>query len=156
MVILPERQAQQSPVCGSLTPDRARLELVAKTKTVVVADDDPDIVRLLFEVLSRRGFKVVPTTSPIGIGALVRRNRPDVLILDVMMPGLDGESVARLIEDAGQRVPIVFYSAMDEGRLLELIGRVPRSTYVQKGTPIAEIADTVDRIGRMYGVSQTP
>ena len=69
---------------------------------MLIADDDPDILRLLAERCKALGFEV--ETARNGIKALIvaRRSHPDILILDVNMPEADGLSVCvRLLESVG-------------------------------------------------------
>jgi DNA-binding response OmpR family regulator len=70
-------------------------------RKVLVVDDDPRIVALVRAYLAREGFDVVTARS--GPEALERaeRHRPDLVVLDLMLPGLDGLEVARRLREAG-------------------------------------------------------
>ncbi|HXF72310.1 MAG TPA: response regulator [Actinomycetota bacterium] len=80
---------------------------------VLVVDDDPAIVRLLEVNFRLEGFEVDATTRGERAVELARAAPPDAVVLDVMMPGLDGWEVCRRLRDeAGLAgVPIVFLSA---------------------------------------------
>ncbi|MBO0826396.1 MAG: response regulator transcription factor [Streptosporangiales bacterium] len=80
---------------------------------LVVVDDEPNIVELLSASLRFAGFDV--TTADNGVEALdaVRNARPDLLVLDVMMPGMDGFAVVRRLRADGLRVPVLFLTARD-------------------------------------------
>ncbi|HEX6446635.1 MAG TPA: response regulator transcription factor [Streptosporangiales bacterium] len=80
---------------------------------LVVVDDEPNIVELLSASLRFAGFDV--TTASNGTEALeaVRSARPDLLVLDVMMPGMDGFAVVRRLRADGVRVPVLFLTARD-------------------------------------------
>lgn len=83
-------------------------------KRVLVADDDPSISRLLERVLGRE-FDVVTASDGNAALALAGQIRPNLLILDVMMPGLDGFQLAgrvRMVPDL-KSVPIIFLTARD-------------------------------------------
>ncbi len=123
--------------------------------TVLVVDDDPDIRRMVALVLRREGYEVQTADSPMGVTTLVRRIEPKVLILDVSMPGLSGDNLAKLLTRAVGRRPIVFYSAMPDAELLALCRRIPDSTYLAKGAPLSRLVETVDRMVRLYA-SQHP
>ena len=79
---------------------------------VLVVDDDPKILSLLRRGLSFEGYQV--TTADDGPGALAsaRDEPPDLVVLDVMMPGLDGIEVCRRIR-SGADVPILMLTARD-------------------------------------------
>ncbi|WP_370328191.1 response regulator transcription factor [Euzebya sp.] len=81
---------------------------------VLVVDDDPAILASLGRALALEGF--APRTADGGLAALaaVRRRRPDVIVLDVGMPDVDGVRVARRLRADGIDVPICVLSARDE------------------------------------------
>lgn len=80
---------------------------------LLVVDDEPNILELLTMSLRFVGFVVATATN--GTDALKRAQefQPDLVILDVMMPGLDGFEVARQLRSRGDRVPVVFLTARD-------------------------------------------
>ena len=86
------------------------------TKSVLVVDDDPEIVTMLSTRLGKRGYKV--TTASDGVRALemAKEDKPDVVLLDVMMPGKSGWEVARALKQdpETQNVKIVMVSAIGE------------------------------------------
>jgi DNA-binding response OmpR family regulator len=86
---------------------------------VLIVDDDPAILRMLVRVLTVRGHEVDGADSPYGVSAVVQQRQPDVVLLDVMMPGLSGTSLAQLIEklDMPTRPTVILYSAMPEDQL---------------------------------------
>jgi len=82
--------------------------------SVLVVDDDPAIREALDRALRLEGFGV--STQPDGRGALasVGERAPDVMVLDVMMPGLSGVEVVRRMRAGGHELPICVLSARDE------------------------------------------
>jgi two-component system response regulator MprA len=80
---------------------------------VLVADDDPPLRRMLQRTLIAEGFEV--TVAGDGGAALVEAERaaPDVIVLDVAMPGLDGLAVCRRLRDKGVPTPILMLTARD-------------------------------------------
>lgn len=85
---------------------------------ILVVDDVPENVRLLEAVLVSRGYEVV--TANDGLAALerVQTAEPDLILLDVMMPGLDGWRVAEALleDDRTNEIPIIFLTARAEFR----------------------------------------
>ncbi len=81
---------------------------------VLVVDDDPAILRSLVRALTLEGFS--PRTADGGLPALaaVRQQRPDVMVLDIGMPGVDGIQVTRRLRSDGIETPICILSARDE------------------------------------------
>jgi two-component system response regulator MprA len=80
--------------------------------TVLVVDDDDRLLSSVRRVLAYEGYRVLTASSgPEGL-QLARDESPDLIILDVMMPGLDGLEVARRVQ-AGGGVPVLMLSARD-------------------------------------------
>jgi two-component system, OmpR family, alkaline phosphatase synthesis response regulator PhoP len=82
-------------------------------KTILVVDDEPKIVQLARDYLEHAGFAVV--TAPDGKSALdeVRRRRPDLVVLDLGLPQLDGLDVTRSVR-ADSNLPIIMLTARDD------------------------------------------
>ncbi len=82
---------------------------------ILVTDDVPANVLLLKMVLSRFGYQVITNTDPRKVEALVDENQPDLILLDVMMPGLSGFEVCKLlkVKEATKDIPIIFLTALD-------------------------------------------
>ena len=83
---------------------------------LLVVDDEPVILELLAGALRFAGFDVL--TAATGAEALraAAVGRPDLILLDVMMPGCDGFEVIRRIHDSGPRIPVIFLTARDTPR----------------------------------------
>ncbi|MGI8714037.1 MAG: response regulator transcription factor [Solirubrobacteraceae bacterium] len=92
----------------------ARVAVVADSpERVLVVDDDPPLRRMLARTLTAEGFAV--TVAPDGGAALVevQRAAPDVIVLDVAMPAIDGLSVCRRLRGKGLPTPILMLTARD-------------------------------------------
>jgi DNA-binding response OmpR family regulator len=86
---------------------------VAKRHRILVADDDPTIAAMLRRYLEREFDVDVAVDGPSAIALASKLPSPDLLLLDVMMPGLDGLGVAQRVRMLPQlaRVPIIFLTA---------------------------------------------
>jgi len=88
-------------------------EHAGKTMQVAVIDDDPDILKVLRVILGARGIEVQEALSGLKGFVMVKRELPDVVLLDIMMPDIDGFEVLRKLkldpETAG--IPVIFLSA---------------------------------------------
>ncbi len=92
--------------------------MAAAPSRVLVIDDDPWIVRSTAMVLEAEGFDVSTATSGEAGIADARRDPPGVILLDIMMPGLDGwETLERLkVDEATREIPVVVFSAREATR----------------------------------------
>ncbi|MFG1701266.1 response regulator transcription factor [Nonomuraea sp. NPDC049309] len=81
---------------------------------LLIVEDDPNILELLAASLRFAGFDV--TTAKSGLDAVnaVQRHRPDLVVLDVMLPDLDGFEIVERMRGGGMHTPVVFLTARDE------------------------------------------
>src|SRR5580692_7846998 len=82
--------------------------------TILLADDDPITLDSLAACLAPEGFHTLLATNGEEALALWREHKPDLLCLDIMMPGLDGYEVCRKVRAADAAVPVLFLSAKSE------------------------------------------
>ena len=86
--------------------------------TILVADDDPDVMGVLLDTLEPEGFRVLTANDGISALALARAEHPDVIVLDWMMPGQDGLQVCRALRsDSDPRladVPVVLITGRSD------------------------------------------
>ena len=80
---------------------------------LLVVEDDPNIRELLSASLRFAGFAVDAVTTGTEAVTAARDSRPDLIVLDVMLPDLDGFEVMRRLRETGVRVPVVFLTARD-------------------------------------------
>src|SRR5215472_12364041 len=101
-----------SSVASPLDPTQPALS----TGRVLIVDDTPANLALLAEMLMNRGYEVsVATNGPRALN-LVEAAPPDLVMLDVSMPDMDGYEVCRRLQarPSTARIPIIFLSALDE------------------------------------------
>ncbi len=80
---------------------------------VLLVDDDIEALRLIGLVLKRRGYEIIPVANGQRALEAIKNGKPDLIILDVMMPGLDGYSVAEKLRNSPEtdQIPILFLTA---------------------------------------------
>src|SRR5918994_695975 len=83
---------------------------------VLLVDDDAPILRMLERTLGAEGYAVVAAADGGSALAAVERSLPDLIVLDVAMPGMDGLSVTRRLRAKGLAVPILLLTARDAVR----------------------------------------
>lgn len=87
-----------------------------KEQSIVIVDDIPDNLRLLADILMDKGYKVRPAPSGLRAVATIRKEPPELILLDIMMPGMDGYEVCRQLkaDEKTKDIPIIFLSALNE------------------------------------------
>jgi two-component system OmpR family response regulator len=113
--------------------------MTATKQRVLVVDDEPSIVDAVATALRYEGFEVREATTGRAALAAAQEDPPDLVVLDVMLPDLDGLEVTRRLRADGIRVPILFLTARDsvEDKVAGLT--VGGDDYVTKPFSLAEI-----------------
>jgi adenylate cyclase len=85
---------------------------------ILVVDDTPSNVKLLADILSAKGYAVVTAVNGAEALARTERDTPDLVLLDVMMPGMSGYDVCRKLRDnpATAMLPVIMVTALDPGQ----------------------------------------
>ena len=83
-------------------------------KKILVVDDDKDLLYIMKENLSDAGYSVLTADEADKALKLAREEKPDLVILDIMLPGKDGTSVAREMQDSPstKKIPIIFLTGL--------------------------------------------
>src|SRR5690348_7789408 len=118
---------------------------------VLVVDDEPDITELVAMALRYEGFTVKTTATGRGALTAVSQFSPSLVILDVMLPDIDGLEVLKRLNSAGTKVPIIFLTAKDatEDKVHGLT--IGGDDYVTKPFSIEELMARVRVVLRRHG-----
>jgi DNA-binding response OmpR family regulator len=117
--------------------------------SILVVDDEPTIAEVVARYLARAGYETRTAADGPSAVAAAAVSRPDLVVLDIMLPGIDGlEVMRRLHEDAGERVPVILLTAKGEesDRLVGL--RRGADDYVVKPFSPLELVARVDAVLR--------
>lgn len=112
---------------------------------VLVVDDEPDLVMLLEEHLTHEGYDVVVATSGMQAITKAREEKPDIILLDVMMPGVSGFDVCNILQDFAETatIPIIFLTAVAETRRKVMGLNLGADDYITKPFDLHELAARV-------------
>ncbi|MCL1630603.1 response regulator transcription factor [Sporolactobacillus sp. CPB3-1] len=83
-------------------------------KKILVVDDEPSIVTLLSFNLKKGGYEVLTATNGTDALKLAKDNRPDLIVLDLMLPGMDGMDVCKQLRQEKFFIPILMLTAKDD------------------------------------------
>ncbi len=119
---------------------------------IVVADDEADIRRLIVFTLRRRGYEVIEADSGDMALDTIRDQLPELVLLDVMMPGMSGLEVAHALKDDPDtsHIPIIMLSAKGQAAEVEAGLASGAATYLVK--PFSP-QDLAARVAEVLGVS---
>ncbi|MFI6325701.1 response regulator transcription factor [Nonomuraea sp. NPDC050556] len=124
---------------------------------LLIVEDDPNILDLLSASLKFAGFDVTTAKSGVDAVGAVQRHRPDLVVLDVMLPDMDGFEVVRRLRGGGSVTPVVFLTARDgtEDKIRGLT--IGGDDYVTKPFSLEEVVARIRAVlRRTAGDPQTP
>jgi len=130
----------------------------SESPRVLLVDDNPQTLDDTASYLRSRGVSVVALSSPFGVTNTVRREYPNVIVLDVMMPGLSGGGLGSFIRHETE-APIIYFSAMPEEDLRDLVRNTPNACYVLKSEGIIFLTKEIERLlqrGRVSSLRPKP
>jgi two-component system, OmpR family, response regulator len=122
---------------------------------LLVVEDEPNIRELLSTSLRFAGFEVQTAADGATALKVAETSRPDLLVLDVMLPDMDGFAVTRRLRDLGRRIPVVFLTARDgtEDKVTGLT--VGGDDYVTKPFSLEEVVARIRAVLRRTGGGAT-
>jgi len=122
--------------------------ITEKKRRILVVDDEENVTHLVSSALRFDGFDTVTADSGPAALAAVAEHDPDLVVLDVMMPGMDGLGVLSNLRSAGSQVPVIFLTARDTAadRISGL--RAGADDYVVKPFSVEELLARVHAVLR--------
>jgi DNA-binding response OmpR family regulator len=123
---------------------------------ILVVDDEPKVARLARDYLEKNGFRVLTATDGLSAIAMARSERPALIVLDLMLPGMDGREVCRSLRRESD-VPIIMLTALAE-ESDQIAGlEIGADDYIVKPfSPRALVARVRAMLRRVQGQIKTP
>ncbi len=121
-----------------------------KVRKVLVVDDDPVLVRLVKELLKNQGFVVETAKDGIDAMVMVKKEKPDLIVLDIMMPELNGYDVLRALKftDEYKEIPVLLLTAREQ-ELDKRIGEMMGIDYLQKPVQREALIEKIKKIFKL-------
>lgn len=113
---------------------------------VLVVDDELPFLRILSMNFAARGFRVSAAATGAAALQIVAADHPDVMILDLGLPDLDGTEVIRRLRDGGHGLPIIVVSARDTSQAMVNALNVGANEYLTKPINVGELAKRVEAL----------
>lgn len=112
---------------------------------VLVIEDEPNIIEAISFILSREGWHVATHSNGEDAADIVRSRAPDVLILDVMLPGRSGYDILRELrgDAATENLPVLMLTARGQSKDREMAERAGASRFMTKPFSNAEVLEAV-------------
>ncbi len=121
----------------------------------LVVDDDPIVLEVARERLTQLGFEVATRNQSLGTSGWILQNRPDFVLLDVMMPALTGGELAGVLKRRATNTSVILYSSKPEPELQALVRQTGALGAISKRVDERQFAHEVQRLVRLwFGVRQ--
>jgi two-component system nitrogen regulation response regulator GlnG len=114
------------------------------SKKILIADDNPAMQQTLKDLLRDRGFDVNLAKDGYEALSILKNNPPDLLILDVVMPGKDGLSVFSTIKNLYPKTKVVIYTAHEKYK--DTIYSRLAHKFLIKGEDVRQLLETVEEL----------
>jgi len=122
-----------------------------ENKKILIVEDDKDFLWILKQSFVSAGFFVVTAQDGQEGLMIAEKEKPDLIMLDILMPKIDGIETARKLQEARNKVPIVFLTNMkDEEHISKAMEIVPNTEYIIKSD--LTINEIVERIKIRLGL----
>jgi DNA-binding response OmpR family regulator len=114
-------------------------------KKILVVDDDPTLTALVSQCLKTNGYEVTAVTEAVDGLEHAMKYGPDLIILDVMMPIINGYNFCRLLkhEEDKKHIPIVLLTSRDQAKDIEIGLEMGAEAYLVKPLNTAELLKTI-------------
>ena len=117
---------------------------------ILVIDDDAAVTDLLSLLLKSQGFEVAATNNSTDGLNLIRENQLDLVVLDLMMPEMDGWEVCKTVR-AFSQVPIIILSALNDPSMIASVLDAGADDYLTKPTPSRVLVAHINRLVHRTG-----
>lgn len=121
---------------------------------LLVIDDDPFILTLVKKTFSSLGFEVLTATDGFeGIDA-IKKHKPALILLDIMMPILDGLEVLKRVKESPEvsRIPIIMFTAVAENKMVVESSKLGADDYIikpfQSSVLITKVRDLLQKVSK--------
>jgi len=119
-----------------------------RLKKILIADDEPDYVKIVALRLRKSGYHIIVATNGEEALACARTANPDLILLDIRLPKMDGFEVCRRVKKDPllSRIPVLFASAHVSDNVRETVFRCGGEGYLEKPFENEVMLDSIHRI----------
>ena len=115
---------------------------------ILIIDDERPIRETLEMFLCEKGYKVATSESGEASLELIRKDRPDIVVLDLRLPGIDGIAVLRIIRQLSPESVVIVITAYPDKDIFDQAERLGVYSYIVKPIDVAEFEVTIDKAVR--------
>ena len=123
-------------------------------KKILIVDDSTDLIEVVCEMLTKLNYTVFTATGFQTLLKAVTEHEPDMILMDVNMPGFQGDELVEMIQkgfkDRCYRIPILYHSSIAEDELAELAQNTNVQGYIRKSDTIAYYKERIEYYFKLF------
>lgn len=121
-------------------------------QTILTADDDPTILKLMKQELEERGYRVIQATNGQAALRMAESQKPDLILLDVAMPISTGISAFQGIRQSPtiKHIPVIFMTSVPSSTIYPTVEQGSRVAHVKKPVDIEDLASLIKQFLEKY------
>jgi len=125
---------------------------------ILIVDDDLDTLKLVGMMLQRRGYSIVAAINGTQALSKAASDRPDLILLDVMMPFVDGVEVLRRLKESDElkHIPVIMLTARTSDNDFSIGFDIGAADYVEKPFSIVKLVTRIHKVLRDAGLESPP
>jgi hemerythrin len=110
---------------------------------ILIVDDSPIVTKLIEATLEKHGFEVEVSHTSFGVSNRIREFQPQVLLMDLGLPGLSGDALLGIIKESGVSCQTIIVSSAPEAEIQTHVSKGLANDYYLKGTPLEILVDKI-------------
>jgi len=122
-------------------------------RAVLVLDDELDIVDVIGDILEKLEYRAITATNWTDALNAIQRDQPDLLLLDLNMPTIDGESILRFLREQGHTIPVIVVSGFINDEVKETLSQYDVELFIGKPVQVQALTQAIEQV---IGPSQAP
>lgn len=117
-------------------------------KRILIVDDDKVVLEMAKDALTREGYSVFASEQSLGTSQKVANIKPHLLVMDVIMPGLNGDRICKILKNnnINKEMKIILYSSKDQDELKRLAARAEVDDFLTKSRNYQELVKKVNSL----------
>jgi putative two-component system response regulator len=127
---------------------------VSQRNKILVVDDEPMIRRMIRKGLSTAGYECIEVDNPLNTISRIQENNPDLIILDIMMPGKSGRELLPEIVDSYPGIGVIMSTAVLDPKTIVDCMKMGAQDYITKPFEVQEIISSVEKVLQMKNLEK--
>lgn len=120
-------------------------------KKILVVDDEPDFLEVITVRLEEDDYEVITASNSNDAFKKVKEDKPDAVLLDILMPGIDGLELLRMIRKADEKLPIYIITAFSTEERFKMANKFGASGFIVKTNDLSKEIDNITAALDMSG-----